>query len=386
MAKPIYFDNHATTPLLPQVLEAMMPYLTEHFGNPMSGTHAFGWKAQSAITNARERIAKTLNANANEIVFTSGATESIHLAVLGLLEERGKKSHIISSPTEHKCVIEVCKRAEKLGHEVSWLKVNRYGEIDLDELKKLIRPGETALISLMHANNEVGTIHPIKEIGAIAKAAGVSFHVDAAQTFGRLELNVREMNIDLISLSAHKFYGPKGAGALFVRQTSPRVHLAPWIAGGGQENGMRGGTHNVAGIVGMGAAAAIAAEERISEVARLTQLRDHMIKRLTTGEAGIELNGHPINRLCNNVNISVENVSPDAILLALHNVAFSTASACSSANAEPSHVLTAMGRIGLKQVTTLRFGLGRDSSLAEVDQVCDQLLTAVTNARKNSRV
>lgn len=351
MAKPIYLDHHATTPVDADVLQAMLPYFSEHFGNPGSGSHQFGWKAQNAVEHARKQIADVLGCDPNEIIFTSGATESVHLAILGLLAEQGKQSHIITAQTEHKVVLEVCKRAESLGHEVTYLDVDEFGQIDLADLERTIRPN-TALISLMHANNEIGTLHPIKEIGAIAKRHKVLFHVDAAQTFGRHEINVREQNIDLLSISSHKFYGPKGVGALFVRQTQPRVHLQPYILGGGQERGLRGGTVNVPGVVGIGAAAEKAKTLLASEGKRQTELRDQMIKILLD-HPGVKLNGHPSKRLCNNVNVTIDDVSPDQILLALHDVAFSTASACSFGTGEVSHVLKATGR--LKDSTATKF-------------------------------
>jgi cysteine desulfurase len=379
MNKSIYMDHHATTPVDADVLQAMLPYFSEHFGNPMSGSHSYGWKAQSAIERARKQVAEIIHADPNEIIFTSGATESVHHAIFGTITERGAASHIITTPTEHKCVLEACKRAERLGHQVTWLKVNQFGELDIKELENSIREN-TALITLMHANNEVGTFHPINEVGVIAKKHNVLFHVDAAQTCGRHAINVREQNIDLLSISAHKFYGPKGVGALFVRQTQPRVHIQPFMPGGGQERGHRGGTVNVPAVVGLGAAAEKAKTLMAEEAPRIQKLRDTMIKELTA-TPGIQLNGHPTNRLCNNVNITIDGVTGDQILLALHNVAFSTGSACSSASGEVSHVLKAMGTLHANVATTLRFGLGRNTTEAEVDSVCKRLIAAVQKAR-----
>jgi cysteine desulfurase len=379
MNKPIYMDHHATTPVDADVLQAMLPYFSEHFGNPMSGSHSFGWKAQSAIEKARKQVAELISADPNEIIFTSGATESVHHAIFGTIAERGSSAHIICSPTEHKCVLEACKRAERLGHEVTYLNVNKFGEIDLKELESSIRKN-TALISLMHANNEVGTFHPINEVSVIAKKNNVLFHVDAAQTCGRHAINVREQNIDLLSISAHKFYGPKGIGALFVRQTQPRVHIQPFMPGGGQERGHRGGTVNVPAVVGFGAASEKAKALMAEEAPRVQKLRDQMIKELTA-VPGIQLNGHPTNRLCNNVNITIDGVTGDQILLALHNVAFSTGSACSSASGDVSHVLKAMGTLHASVATTLRFGLGRSTTEAEVDSVCKRLIASVQKAR-----
>ncbi len=380
MNNPIYLDHHATTPCDADVLQAMLPYFSEHFGNPMSGSHSFGWKAQSAIERARKQVADLIGADPNEIVFTSGATESVHHAIFGALTERGSNSHVITTPTEHKCVLEACRRAERLGHQVTWLKVNQFGELDLGELEKSIQPN-TALISLMHANNEVGTFHPINEVSAVAKKHNVLFHVDAAQTCGRHPINVRDPNIDLLSISAHKFYGPKGVGAIFVRQTQPRVHIQPFMPGGGQERGHRGGTVNVPAVVGLGVAAEKAKALMGEETPRLQMLRDRMIRELTS-QPEITLNGHPTNRLCNNVNITVDGISGDQILLTLHNVAFSTGSACSSGSGEVSHVLKAMGTLHSNTATTMRFGLGRTTTEAEVDSVCKRLIAAVQKARK----
>ncbi len=380
MKKPIYLDNHATTPVDPDALAAMLPYYSEKFGNAMSGNHSFGWTANSAIEKARTQIATLIGAESREIVFTAGATESAHLAILGSLEEHGQPAHIITAATEHKCILEIARRAEKFGHSVTLLPVNSYGHIDLTQLKAAIRP-TTRLISLMHGNNEIGTIHPIAEVGAIAQKRGLLFHVDAAQTTGRSPIHVRNMNIDLMSMSAHKIYGPKGVGALFVRQTNPRVHLAPYIVGGGQEKGLRGGTHNVPGIVGFGAACEIASKKMADEIKRLTLLRDKTIQHLTAQLPDVVLNGHPTERLCNNINFTIYGVSSERILTALHDVAFSSGSACSFGATDVSHVLKALGHTGDRTAATLRFGLGRFTEPGEVDEVCERLIACVQRAR-----
>lgn len=378
-SKPIYLDYHATTPVDPDVMNAMLPYFSENFGNAMSGNHAYGWTAGVAVQKARKKVAQLINAESSEIVFTSGATESVHLAILGLLEEHGKPGHIITATTEHKCVLEVCARARRFGHEVTILGVDSYGHIRLEELERAIRP-ETVLISLMHGNNEIGTVHPIAEIGAIAKARGVHFHVDAAQTAGKMPLDVRAMNVDLLSISGHKFYAPKGIGALFVRQSQPRVHLSPFMVGGGQERGLRGGTQNVPGIVGLGAAAEKAMRFMSEECERLTRLRDKLIETLTATLDDVRLNGHPSERLCNNVSLTIGGVTGDQ-LLSLQDIAFSTGSACSSSSAEVSHVLKAIGAVVDRPMSTIRFGLGRTTTEAEIDTVCERVISAVHKAR-----
>lgn len=379
--RSIYLDNHATTPVDPRVLQAMLPYFSEKFGNAMSGSHHFGWEAAMAVEQARASVAHALNADVGEIVFTAGATESAHLAILGGLEEFGRPAHIITAATEHKCILEISKRAERLGHSITVLPVDEFGSINLVELQTALRP-DTFMVSLMHGNNEIGTLHPLAKIGAICNAAKVLFHVDAAQTVGKHPLDVRAMNIDLLSLSGHKLYAPKGVGALFVRQTPPRVHLAPYLVGGGQEKGLRGGTHNVPGIVGLGAACEVAMRLMPEESARLTRLRDHMISRLTTELKNVSLNGHPQERLCNNVNVTIDDVASDRILLALYDVAFSSGSACSFGSGDVSHVLKAIGKTSQRPATTLRFGLGRWTTPAEIDAVCDRLISCVTSLKE----
>ncbi len=380
----IYFDNHATTPVDPIVFEAMRPYFCEVFGNAMSGQHSFGWEAKTAIEKAREQVASVLGAQARDIVFTSGATESIHLALLGFLELAEPGRHIVTSQVEHKCVLEVCAKAKELGHEVTVLPVNRYGQVEIDTLKNSLQPN-TALVSLMHANNEIGSINPILEIGDLLRQRQITFHVDAAQTVGRLPIDVKAMNIDLLSISAHKLYGPKGTGALYVRQTSPRVRLAPYLRGGGQEKGLRGGTHNVPGIVGLGKACELAKLNLIEETARLTKDRDFLIQKCMQEVKGLVLNGHPTERLCNNINFTVSGVLSDQLLLGMGDVAFSSGSACSSGASEISHVLKAIGTPEDEFATTVRFGLGRFTTSEQVISVSEKLIQVVNRAREKNR-
>lgn len=368
-AKPLYFDYNATTPTDPRVVEAMLPYFTEHFGNPESSQHAYGWKAKTAVEKARAQVANLIGATPNEIVFTSGSTESLNLAILGYLEGQAPGRHIITSAAEHKATLEAFHRAEKLGHEITLLPVNRYGQVELETLQKAIQPN-TVLVSLMHANNEVGSLNPIAEIGAWLKTRGdIVFHVDAAQTAGKHPIDVKAMNIDMLSVSAHKLYGPKGVGALYINR--PHVHINPLVKGGGQERGLRGGTHNVPGIVGFGVACEIAQNEIPEEPNRLAYLRDKIIRAVTFPGSGVELNGHPTDRLCNNVHLSFH-VGADRLLTGLSNIAFSTASACSAGGA--SHVLKAMGRDSSDPLfTSARFSLGRFTTEEEVDYLIERL-------------
>ncbi|MFM8314152.1 MAG: cysteine desulfurase family protein [Deltaproteobacteria bacterium] len=304
MKLPIYLDNNSTTPLDPRVLEAMMPFLTNKFGNAASRSHSYGWETEEAVEKARASIAQLIGANPKEIVFTSGATESINIALKGAAEMYAEKgNHIITAATEHKATLDSAKYLEKHGCTVTYLPVDKNGAVTADQVKSAITD-KTILISLMHANNEVGTVHPIEEIGKIAKQAGILFHVDAAQTAGKLPINVDKMGIDILSLSAHKMYGPKGVGGLYVRRTNPRVRLSPVVHGGGHERGFRSGTLNVPGIVGFGAAAEICLKEMAQETARLTQLRDRLKNGLFSQLDEIFLNGDPVNRLPNNLNIN----------------------------------------------------------------------------------
>jgi cysteine desulfurase len=374
---PLYFDNNATTPLDPRVLEAMLPFFTEHFGNAESSQHAFGWKAKLVVDRAREQVAALLNSAPTEIIFTSGATESMNLAILGALENMPGGRHLISSQAEHKATLEICARARRLGHEVTLLPVNRYGQIEPSMIAAALQPN-TSIVSLLHANNEIGTITDIAAIGALLREKNVLFHVDAAQTAGKEPIDVQTMKIDLLSISAHKFYGPKGSGALYVRR--PEVHLAPVLFGGGQERGLRSGTHNVPGIVGLGLACELAQAEMSEESARLRSLRDLLISRLVSSENGIELNGHPTERVCNNVHFSIRGIGSDRLVAGLSDIAFSMASACSAGG--ESHVLKSIGRAGNDPlVSSTRFGLGRFTKTEHVEHLIGRILAVIQNER-----
>ncbi|HBY81100.1 MAG TPA: IscS subfamily cysteine desulfurase, partial [Cyanobacteria bacterium UBA11148] len=341
--RPIYLDNHATTPMDKRVLEAMLPYFTEHFGNPSSISHAYGWEAEAAVKQARTTLAEAINATPEEIIFTSGATEANNLAIKGVAEAYFSKGrHIITLQTEHRAVIDPCRYLESLGFEVTFLPVQPDGLINLTQLEKAIRR-DTILVSIMAANNEIGVLQPLSEIGEICRQNQVLFHSDAAQAIGKIPLDVQAMKIDLMSLTAHKIYGPKGIGALYVRRRNPRVHLAPQIQGGGQERGMRSGTLYTPQIVGFAKAVELALDVQESDSQYLLQLRDYLWKELSR-LPGIHLNGHPTQRLSGNLNISVEGVDGSALLLGLQPVmAVSSGSACSSATVAPSHVLLALG-------------------------------------------
>jgi cysteine desulfurase len=378
----IYLDNHATTPVDPDVLAAMLPYFTQHFGNAASRNHAFGWAAEEAVEIARQQVASLLNAIPKEIVFTSGATESINLAikgVVGMYADKGR--HVVTVATEHKATLDTCKAVEAQGAEVTVLGVDRFGMLDLDELKAALRP-DTVLLSVMHANNEIGTIHDIAAIGAIAKAAGVLFHVDAAQTVGKLPIDVNAMGIDLLSISAHKLYGPKGVGALYVRRKAPRVRLEPQMHGGGQERGMRAGTLNVPGIVGLGKACEIAARTMADETARIAALRDKLYRGLSERIAGVTLNGHPTKRLPGNLHVVLEAVEGESLMMSLKTIAVSSGSACTSASLEPSHVLTAIGLSNDMAHTSIRFGIGRFNTEADIDAAISAVTEQVERLRQ----
>src|SRR6266480_2359023 len=340
---PIYMDYHATTPADPRVVEAMLPYFTEHFGNAASRNHPFGWEAEEAVEKARKQVAELIGANAKEIVFTSGATESDNLAIKGVAEMyREKGNHIVTCVTEHKAVIDTCKRLEKDGYRVTYLPVQKDGRINLDDLRAAISD-KTILISIMAANNEIGVIQPVAEIGAIAKEKGILFHTDAVQAVGKIPFNVNDLKVDMASISAHKMYGPKGVGALYVRRRNPRVLLAPIIDGGGHERGMRSGTLNVPGVVGMGKAAELCRQEMAADTKRTYQLRKKLQDYLFSHLDHLELNGHPTERLPGNLNASFAFVEGEALMMAIKNVAVSSGSACTSASLEPSYVLRACG-------------------------------------------
>src|ERR1043165_5505133 len=381
---PIYLDYHATTPVDPRVVEAMLPYFTEKFGNAASRNHPFGWEAEEAVEKARKQVADLIGASAKEIVFTSGATESDNLAIKGGAEVyREKGNHIITAVTEHKAIIDTCKRLEKDGYRVTYLPVQKDGRISLDELKAAIGD-KTLLITIMAAKNESGVIQPIAEIGAIAKEKGVLFHTDAVQIVGKVPFNVNDLKVDMASLSAHKMYGPKGVGALYVRRRNPRVLLAPIIDGGGHERGMRSGTLNVPGIVGFGKAAELARTEMAEEGIRTGRLRMKLQDYLFSHLDHLELNGHPEHRLPGNLNVSFAFVEGEALMMAIKNVAVSSGSACTSASLEPSYVLRACGVSEDLAHTSIRFGIGRFNTDEEIDFVGRYVVEQVQKLREMS--
>jgi cysteine desulfurase len=384
MKLPIYMDNHATTPVDPRVFEAMRPYFTNTFGNAASRNHSFGWEAEEAVEKARKQIASLIGATAKEIVFTSGATESNNLAIKGVFEMYAEKgNHIITAATEHKAVLDTCKRLEKEGGRVTYLAVQQNGLIDLDQLRAAITD-KTILITIMYANNEIGVLQPIAEIGKIARERGVLFHTDSTQAVGKVPVDVNKDNIDIASISAHKMYGPKGVGALYVRRRNPRVQLTAQIDGGGHERGMRSGTLNVPGIVGLGAACELAQKEMPEESKRLSYLRDKLKDRLLAGLDEVYINGTTEHRLPNNLNISFAYVEGESLLMGINDVAVSSGSACTSATLEPSYVLKALGAGDDLAHSSIRFGLGRFNTEEEVDYVCAKVIDVVKKLRELS--
>ena len=381
---PIYMDNHATTPLDPRVLEAMMPYLTNRFGNAASRNHPFGWEAEQGVETAREQIAKLIGATAKEIIFTSGATESDNLALKGVAQMyREKGNHIITAVTEHKAILDTCKRLEKEGYRVTYLPVQQDGRIDLEDLKRAI-DDKTILVSIMFANNEIGVIQPVEEIGKICRERGVFFHSDATQAVGKVPVDVNKQNIDLMSISAHKMYGPKGVGALFVRRRNPRVQLTAIIDGGGHERGMRSGTLNVAGIVGLGAACEIALKDMPQESCKLAGLRNRLRDKIMANLDEVYINGSTEHRLPGNLNVSFAYVEGESLLMGINDVAVSSGSACTSATLEPSYVLKALGAGDDLAHSSIRFGLGRFNTEAEVDYVAAKVVEVVKKLRELS--
>ncbi|HKN32849.1 MAG TPA: IscS subfamily cysteine desulfurase [Terriglobales bacterium] len=381
---PIYMDNHATTPVDPRVLQEMLPYFTDKFGNAASRNHAFGWVAEEAVETARERIAKLIGATNKEIIFTSGATESDNLGVKGVAEMyREKGNHIITAVTEHKAVLDTCKRLEKYGYRVTYLPVQKDGLIDLDDLKRAF-DDKTILVTIMAANNEIGVLQPIEEIGKLCRERGVIFHSDATQAVGKAPVDVNKQFIDLTSISAHKMYGPKGVGALYVRRKNPRVQLSPGIDGGGHERGMRSGTLNVPGIVGLGKACAIATEEMPKEACHLAGLRNRLKDKIMGRLDEVYINGSMEHRLPGNLNISFAYVEGESLLMGINDVAVSSGSACTSATLEPSYVLKALGTGDELAHSSIRFGLGRFNTEAEVDYVADRVCETVERLRELS--
>jgi cysteine desulfurase len=384
MKLPIYMDCNATTPVDPRVLERMLPYFSEDFGNAASRNHPFGWKAEAAVEAARDEIGKIIGATGREIVITSGATESDNLAVFGVADYYASKgNHIVTQATEHKAVLDSCKALERKGARVTYLPVDNTGRVDPQAVEDAITD-QTVLVSIMLANNEVGTVQPIADIGAICRRRGVLFHTDAVQGIGKVPFNVETMNVDLASMSAHKMYGPKGVGALYVRRKNPRVRIAPIIHGGGHERGMRSGTLNVPGIVGFGEACRIAALELEAEAQLVRGLRDRLFRALASELDMVQLNGHPEMRLPGNLNVSFAYVEGEALMMAMKDVAVSSGSACTSASLEPSYVLRALGVPEDMAHASIRFGLGRFTTSEEVDYVSKLVVAGVKKLRAMS--
>jgi len=384
MKLPIYLDYNATTPTDPRVVEAMLPYFTEIYGNAASRNHSYGWTAEKAVSSARDMLGSLIGTSGKEIVFTSGATESNNIAILGVADfHKDKGRHIISSPIEHKAVIDPYHYLEQQGYEVTFLDVDQHGCISLEQLEQTIRP-DTILVSLMGGNNEIGTVNPLEEIGRITRKHGVLFHTDATQAYGKIPIDVKRMNIDLLSMSAHKMYGPKGIGALYVRRKKPRVRLSPIHFGGGHERGLRSGTLNVTGIVGFGKAAELCAEEMASEAERLIGLRQRLYEKLTTELDYVFLNGHPTERLPNNLNLSFGYVEGESLMMGISDIAVSSGSACTSSSLEPSYVLRSLGVGDDLAHSSIRFGIGRFSTVEEIDYTAEQVISAVQRLREMS--
>ena len=381
---PIYMDNHATTRPDPRVIEEMMPYFGEKFGNAASRNHEFGWVAEQAVEQARERIAKLIGATSKEVIFTSGATESDNLAIKGVAEMyKEKGNHIITQAIEHKAVLDTCKRLEKYGFRVTYLPVQKDGRIDLDDLKRSM-DDKTILVTIMAANNEIGALQPIREIGALCHERGVLFHTDAVQAIGKVPFNVIQDNVDLASITAHKLYGPKGVGALYVRRKNPRVQLVAQIDGGGHERGMRSGTLNVPGIVGLGKACEIATNGMAEEAKKLAALRDRLKDAIMGQLDECYINGSIEHRLPGNLNISFAYVEGESLLMGINDIAVSSGSACTSATLEPSYVLKALGAGDDLAHSSIRFGLGRFNTEAEVDYVAERVVDTVKRLRELS--
>jgi cysteine desulfurase len=384
MKLPIYMDNHATTRLDPRVFDEMKPYFLEIYGNAASRNHSYGWEAEEAVEKSRKQIADLIGATAKEIVFTSGATESNNLAIKGVAQMYAEKgNHIITQVTEHKAVLDTCKHLEKEGVRVTYLPVQKDGLIDLDQLRNAITD-KTILISLMYANNEIGVVQPMAEIGKIAKEKGILFHTDAVQAVGKIPVNVIKDGIDLLSLSGHKFYGPKGVGALYVRRRNPRVQVTAQIDGGGHERGMRSGTLNVPGIVGLGAAAEIANKEMAEETKRLKYLRDKLKDRILASLDEVYINGTMEHHLPHSLNMSFAYVEGESLLMGINDIAVSSGSACTSATLEPSYVLKALGAGDDLAHSSIRFGLGRFNTEEEVDYVAGKVVDVVQKLRELS--
>jgi cysteine desulfurase len=384
MKLPIYLDNHATTRVDPRVVDAMLPYFTERFGNAASRNHEFGWEAEQAVDKARKQIADLIGANAKEIIFTSGATESDNLAIKGVAEMYAEKgNHIITVVTEHKAVLDTCKKLEKSGVRVTYLPVMGDGLIDLQMLKEAFTD-KTILVTIMYANNELGVLQPVREIGKLCRERGVLFHTDGVQAIGKVPVNVNTDNIDLMSISGHKIYGPKGVGALYVRRRNPRVQITAQIDGGGHERGMRSGTLNVPGIVGLGEACELCRREMDVEIPRLRALRDRLKEKLQAGLDEVYINGSMEHRLPHSLNMSFAYVEGESLLMGINDVAVSSGSACTSATLEPSYVLKALGVGDDIAHSSIRFGIGRFNTEEEIDYVADKVIDVVKKLRELS--
>ena len=386
MGTPIYLDYHATTPVDPRVLEAMLPYFTERFGNPASRQHAFGWRAQEAVETARGHVASLINASPKEIVFTSGATESNNLAIKGVAcALKGQGDHVITVVTEHKSVLDSCARLEREGWKVTRLPVEPDGLVNLDVLRASLTDG-TVLVSVMAANNEIGVLQPLADIAAVVHERGALLHTDAAQAFGKVPIDVAEAGVDLLSLTAHKCYGPKGTGALYLRRQRPRLPIECQIDGGGHEGGLRSGTLNVPGIVGLGACAEIAKGTLPEESVRLAGLRDRLLEGLRTGLDGVRVNGSLERRLPHNLHVSFDGIEGEALLMALGDIAVSTGSACSSGSGAPSHVLQGIGAVADRAGASIRFGLGRWTTDPDIAAALERVVTVVRSLRQRHPV
>lgn len=380
---PVYLDYHATTPVDPRVLDAMLPYFTDRFGNPASRQHSWGWTAQEAVDRSRRQVASLIGASPAEIVFTSGASESNNLAIKGVARcSRDRGNHIVTVATEHKSVLDSCSRLEAEGWRVTRLGVDGEGLLDLEELRSAVDE-RTVLVSVMAANNEIGVLQPLAEICAVAHDKGALVHTDAAQAAGKVPIDVRALDVDLLSLTGHKYYGPKGAGALYVRRRKPRITLECQIDGGGHEGGFRSGTLNVPGIVGLGVAAEICQAEMEAEGRRLGRLRDRLLDGFRSSLDGVRVNGSMTRRLPHNLHVSFEGVDGEALLMALGDLAVSTGSACSSGSEAPSHVLQAIGAVGDRAAASIRFGLGRMTTDADVALAIERVCRVVTALRTN---
>jgi cysteine desulfurase len=387
MKTPIYMDNHATTPVDPRVLEVMLPFFTEKFGNASSKNHIFGWESEAAVDYARGQVASLLKANSpRDVIFTSGATESDNLAIKGVAEAYAETgNHIITCPIEHKAVLDSCKALEKKGYQVTYVPVSREGLVDVERVRQAITP-KTILISIMAANNEIGTIEPVREIGQLAKEKGILFHTDATQAIGKIPINVEEMGIDLLSLTAHKVYGPKGVGALYVRSAKPRVRINSLVDGGGQERGIRSGTLNVPGIVGLGKACEVAQQDMMLDGERLTALSERLKNGIMSELTDVGVNGHSSFRLPGNMHLSFAYIDGESLLMGLKEIAVSTGSACTTASLEPSHVLRAIGLTEDAAHSSIRFGLGRFNTEEEVDYTISRVVEEVRRLRELSPV